>query len=43
MAIGVIPVESLGHSISPAGREESGHVEKSSVTVDAAAGSGLGL
>lgn len=31
MATAVIPVGSLGHSVSPAGREESGHMEKSPV------------
>lgn len=29
MATGVIPVGSLGHNISPARREESGHMKKS--------------
>lgn len=31
MATGVIPTGSLGHSISPSRREESGHIEESHV------------
>lgn len=31
MATGVIPIGSLGHSISPSRREESGHIEESHV------------